>query len=101
MDQIIVTTEPRLKQLIAEALMSVLDNTTLADGSPKTKYLSTDEAAVIIRKSAGALRQIVHKGEIPSIKRGNSLLFLEADLITWLEKGRRSVSNEDPAKYLK
>lgn len=101
MENIIVTSEPQLKQLIVEALITVLGDTTSSDGSPKTKYLSTDEAALIIKKTAGALRQIVHKREIPSIKRGNSLLFLESDLITWLEKGRRTISREDPAKYLK
>ncbi|MCX2453147.1 helix-turn-helix domain-containing protein [Pedobacter sp. PLR] len=101
MENIIVTSEPQLKQLIVEALITVLGDTTASNGSPKTKYLSTDEAALIIKKTAGALRQIVHKREIPSIKRGNSLLFLESDLIIWLEKGRRTISREDPAKYLK
>lgn len=101
MENIIVTTEPRLKQLIVEALMTVLETTGPPVGLPKTQYLSTDEAALIIRKTPGALRQIVHKGEIPSIKRGNSLLFLETDLISWLEKGRRTISSADPAKYLK
>ena len=101
MENIIVTSEPQLKQLIVEALITALENTKVVDNSPKTKYLSTDEAALIIKKSAGALRQIVHKGRIPSIKRGNSLLFLQSDLITWLEKGRRTISTEDPVKYLK
>lgn len=100
-NNIIVTSEPQLKQLIVEALITVLENTKLSNSSIKSKYLSTEEAARIIKKSAGALRQIVHKGEIPSIKRGNALLFLEEDLIDWIEKGRRSVSNEDPANYLK
>ncbi len=100
-NNIIVTSEPQLKQLIVEALITVLENTKLSDSPIKAKYLSTEEAARIIKKSAGALRQIVHKGEITSIKRGNALLFLEEDLIAWIEKGRRSVSNEDPANYLK
>jgi excisionase family DNA binding protein len=101
MENIIVTSEPQLKQLIVDALITVLENTKLSDSSIKTKYLSTEEASKIIKKSAGALRQIVHKGEIPSIKRGNTLLFLEEDLIHWIEKGRRSISIEDPTRYLK
>ena len=101
MENIILTSEPQLKQLIVEALITVLENTKLSDSSKKTKYLSTEEASKIIKKSAGALRQIVHKGEIPSIKRGNTLLFLEEDLIHWIEKGRRTISTDDPSKYLK
>jgi len=101
MENIIVTTEPQLKELIVEALMTVLEQTNLSDSKTKNKYLSTEEASRVIKKTAGALRQIVHKGEIPSIKRGNSLLFLESDLITWLEKGRREIPIANPAKYLK
>lgn len=104
MDNIILTTEPQLKQLIIEALSSALGNAQLPNSvkSQATRYLSTEEAAKLIKKTPGALRQIVHRGEITSIKRGNHLLFLEDDLYDWIEKGRRDVSStKDPAYFLK
>jgi hypothetical protein len=57
--------------------------------NPQSNYLKTIEAAAFIRKSPEALRQIVYNGKIKSIKRGNNLLFLESDLIEWLESGRK------------
>jgi hypothetical protein len=69
----------------------VLETTKLLAHSNQNKYLSTEEAASFIRKSPGALRQIVYRGKLTSIKRGINLLFLEDDLIQWLEKGRRNV----------
>ncbi len=101
--EIIVTTVPQLRELIFEAISGALvDAYPFRTAQPRTTYLSTKEAALIIKKTEGALRQIVHKGGIPSIKRGNSLLFLEEDLLKWIEKGRRDiVSEENPAKFLK
>lgn len=88
--EIILTTVPQLKQLIAEVLISTMkDIEPWASKESEVKYLTTKEAALIVRKTPGALRQIVHRGQIPSIKRGNSLLFLKSDLISWVETGRR------------
>jgi hypothetical protein len=64
-------------------------NTPNQTKSPQSSYLNTIEAAAFIRKSPEALRQIVYNSKIKCIKRGNNLLFLEADLIEWLELGRR------------
>ena len=70
--------------------------------SPKSRFLTTKEAAAIIKKSPDALRQIVCRGEIESIKRGNNLYFLEEDLNRWMQKGRRDPFEEkDAADVLK
>lgn len=69
----------------------------------KSNYLNTLEAAAFIKKSPEALRQIVYHGKIKSIKRGNNLLFLENDLIDWLEDGRKKTNSElqsNPEKLL-
>ena len=52
-------------------------------------YLKTPDAANYLNMTPNALRQYVFKGEIASIKRGNSLYFKEIDLVEWLEIGRR------------
>jgi excisionase family DNA binding protein len=102
MEHIIITTKPELQQIIIEAIATVLrDSHPLSSQTPRLKYLNTVEAAEIIKKSPGALRQIVHRGEIPSIKRGNTLLFLETDLAQWIEKGRREVVEDNPSMFLK
>ncbi|MBB2146914.1 helix-turn-helix domain-containing protein [Pedobacter sp. LMG 31464] len=60
----------------------------------QSNYFNTLEAAAFIRKSPEALRQIVYHGKIKSIKRGNNLLFLESELVEWLESGRKQTSSE-------
>jgi hypothetical protein len=64
-------------------------NTSSQRKNSHSNYLNTIEAAAFIRKSPEALRQIVYNGKIKSIKRGNNLLFLQSDLIDWLESGRK------------
>lgn len=73
-----------LSELTVGQLLNILNGKTRA-----ANYLNTIEAAEMIKKTPNALRQIVHRREIPTIKRGNSLYFLESDLIEWMEKGRR------------
>lgn len=77
---------------LEQLLLSIKKNSP--SKQPSANYLSTIEAAAFIRKSPEALRQIVYNRKIKSIKRGNNLLFLESDLIDWLESGRKATSDE-------
>lgn len=64
-------------------------------------YMATPEAAAYIRKSPGALRQIVFKKQIRCSKRGTSLYFLKKDLDSWMMAGIRPVSEENAEDILK
>lgn len=57
-------------------------------------YLSTKQAAEFLSKTPNAIRVMVCKNQIKSIKKGNSLYFLEIDLIEYLESGRRKTPAE-------
>ena len=61
---------------------------------PENPYTDVTEAALFIKKSKAALRQIVYRGELRYIKRGNSLLFRKNDLIEWIEGGSRKSKAE-------
>lgn len=102
MEEIILLTREQLKHLIVEAVGIAIAQQGLAPHPSKERYLNTAEAAEFIKKSPNALRQIVHKGEVKSIKRGNNLLFRESDLVEYIEKGVRVLKDEDvdPATYL-
>lgn len=87
--------ETRLSELTVGQFQDLMQfNTAHPIPTTKNNYRTTPEAAAFIRKSPEALRQIVYRGEIASIKRGNHLLFLESDLIAWLERGRRKTKAE-------
>ena len=87
---IFITTESQLRALINDAVRSALENAPIAEQPIRSRYFSTKEAANFIKKSPNALRQIVHKGELPSIKRGNNLLFFEEDLVAWIERAQEN-----------
>ena len=104
MEEIVVITKTQLKNLITEAVAEAIANLGLVQSPKKQNYLSTTEAAAYVKKSPNALRQIVYRGELKSIKRGNNLLFRESDLLEYIEHGSRDANedeeDEDPAIYL-
>jgi hypothetical protein len=54
-------------------------------------YLPVNPASDLLACSPNALRVKVCKGQIPYIKKGGKLFFLESDLIDYLESGRVDV----------
>lgn len=68
-----------VKQLLQNRGLSVV-----TDDQP---YLSLDKAAEFISSTPNALRLMVHKRQIPHIKKQNKLFFRRADLVDWFESG--------------
>ncbi|TBO36382.1 helix-turn-helix domain-containing protein [Pedobacter kyonggii] len=95
MEEIIVTTKIQLKALIVESIQDALNELGITQRPGQVKYLTKEEAAAFIRKSPGALRNLVFLRKIPSIKRGTRLVFKEEDLIAFLEGGRREIVNRE------
>jgi excisionase family DNA binding protein len=50
------------------------------DESPRSVYLTLEEAAEILRVSAGAMRQYARQGIVPARKIGKHWRFLESEL---------------------
>ena len=53
-------------------------------------YLKIDKASDFLSTSPNALRVMVHKNQIPFIKKQGKLFFRQKDLIQWLESGDNS-----------
>ena len=51
-------------------------------------YLFPEEAADLLRTTRRALYCLVHRKQIPFIKRGRRLLFSSSDLTKWLSAKR-------------
>lgn len=86
----------QMPKLLAEIYQKIDDlaNNISQKNEPKNPYKDITEAAAFIKKSKAALRQVVYRGELRYIKRGNSLMFRENDLIEWLEGGSRKSKAE-------
>ena len=50
------------------------------------KFLSTKEAAAVLRLSENALRIMVYRGQVPSFKLGSRLRFREKDCLALFER---------------
>ena len=79
--------KPLVMNLVSEA-MSNLKPTPLRSVN---NYLNTKDASAFISKTPNALRLMVFKNQIKSMKKGEKLYFLEDDLIEYLESGRKAI----------
>ena len=57
-------------------------------------YMDSDECARLIRATRGAVHTLVHRRQIPHIKRGHRLLFDREEILQWLEAQRRVSKDE-------
>ena len=49
------------------------------------KYLTTDECADLLRRTPGAIRNLVLRRAIPYRKQGGRLYFLREEIEKWIE----------------
>lgn len=68
-----------MHERLAESPMSYLENNT------RVEYLNTQECADFIRRTPGAVRNLVMRRAIPFRKPGGRLVFLKTELQRWIE----------------
>ena len=57
---------------------------------PPRRYLNAVEVADYIRSTEASVRQLVHRKQMPSIKRGTRLLFDIQEIDAWLSANSRN-----------
>lgn len=62
--------------------------------APDVNLLTVDEAAIFLKISKSALYTKVSQREVPVCKRGKRLYFNKADLLKWIQDGRKLTSDE-------
>ena len=100
MDKLILTTPEELKQLIYDSLEGALQKqnsrsaTSSAEGFPRSKYLTVDEAAAYTHLSKQTIYRLTSTRTIPHIKPAQKLLFMESELDEWLLHGKKKSRNQ-------
>ncbi|MGE6397350.1 helix-turn-helix domain-containing protein [Chryseobacterium scophthalmum] len=74
-----------------ETRLEKIENFILVGGKQEqlTDYISSKEAAKLLKFTLPTLYTKVCKGEVPSYKQGNRLYFSRAELNDWIERGKK------------
>lgn len=83
--------------VIIDCVNSCLRHHKPQNAAPPTEsdqLLSIKQAAALLCLSVPTLYGYVHRAEIPVCKRGNRLYFTKADLMKWVEAGRKFTPKE-------
>ncbi len=86
-----------LSAFIEAAVRKALSGHASEDKSAKhdaAKPMTVSEAARYLDLKPATVYGLVHKRQIPNLKRGGRLYFLQTDLDTWLAQGRRLTDEE-------
>ena len=67
----------------------------------KDELLTIDKAAEMLSVSVPTIYGYVHQRNIPVMKRRGRLYFSKLELLTWVQSGRRSTTDEIKANALK
>ena len=58
------------------------------------QILTVGEAAAFLSLSVPTVRSKVHRGELPSMKKGNRVYFSQSELMEYLKTGKRKSNSE-------
>lgn len=95
----IQTSQQRTEKMVTE-LMNRLSNNSIG----KDQLMTVTETAEFLNLSVPTIYTLVHKGAIPTNKKGKRLYFLQSELTEWIKSGRRKTLaeiNANPEQYLK
>jgi excisionase family DNA binding protein len=84
-------TKSDFQDLIAETVNSCLKHNQPTNTPQQTtdELLTVQDAAQLLRLSVPTIYGLIHKGEIPMLKRSKRCYFLKADLIEYIKAGKK------------
>jgi excisionase family DNA binding protein len=79
-----------MRQMLREELSVFLANTPTDNNSGPSKDLMTvEEASIYLNLAHSTIYNLVHRREIPYMKRSRRLYFSKDELRSWVEEGRK------------
>ena len=90
---------------IETLLLDIKHNPQLTDSQPETdELLTVQDTAKFLSLSVATVYGLIHKGEIPVMKRSKRCYFSKVELINYLKQGRKKTFAETATEadtYLK
>jgi excisionase family DNA binding protein len=88
-------TPPELETLIENSIRKILSNHhSNSPQQPTDELLTVQDAAQLLRLSVPTIYGLIHKGEIPVMKRSKRCYFSKVDLIEYLKAGKKKTLAE-------
>ena len=92
----ISTTE--LETLIEGSLRKILLSQQTVEPTPTDELLTVQDTAKFLHLSVPTIYGLIHKGELPVMKRSKRCYFLKKELIEYLKQGRKKTIVERDAE---
>ena len=78
-----------LEALIEASIKKVLTTNQPTPTAPTDELLTVQDAAKFLSLSVATIYGLIHKGELPAIKRTKRVYFSKFELMTYLKQGRK------------
>ncbi|MFH2143309.1 MAG: helix-turn-helix domain-containing protein [Bacteroidota bacterium] len=83
-----------VRNMLREEVKKALNETPQLQGNQLPEYLSIQELSEMINLAVPSIYGMVHRKQIPYVKRGKKLIFEKTQIDAWLKNGRHKTKQE-------
>ncbi len=83
-----------VRNMLSEEVKKALNETPQLQGNQLPEYLTIQELSEMINLAVPSIYGMVHRKQIPYVKRGKKLIFEKSQIEEWLKNGRHKTKQE-------
>ena len=83
-----------VRNLFREEIKKALNESHIIQGNQLPEYLTIQELSEMINLAVPSIYGMVHRKQIPYVKRGKKLIFEKSQIEEWIKNGRRKTKQE-------
>ncbi len=83
-----------IRNILREEVRTAMKDFANSSTSQNPEYLSIEDVSKMLNLAIPSIYGLVHRKQIPYIKRGKKLIFEKTKIEEWLKNGRRKTKEE-------
>jgi excisionase family DNA binding protein len=83
-----------IRNMLREEVRNALKESPQIHGNQSPEYLAIQELSELLNLAVPSIYGLVHRKQIPYIKRGKKLIFEKSQIEEWLKNGRHKTKQE-------
>jgi excisionase family DNA binding protein len=83
-----------VRNMLREEVKKALNESPQLQGNQLPEYLTIQELSEMINLAVPSIYGMVHRKQIPYVKRGKKLIFEKSQIEEWLKNGRHKTKQE-------